>query len=196
MEADPVFAHEVDLGRIPWALWVSVVALAAMSALLWYGISLAISQAGSDLVVKPFLIAGAGFFQAFLAAMAVLVLADGRLRAGTYRVVLTEAELRVAYPPALFGRSYGGQSFTAAVARIERLVVDRYIGDEPSYSVQCDDGTRRYLELPRGGDDEVWPRLFVAIQQLHTTVVLEDWTHTLRGRVPTHAEPDAPDPAT
>ena len=38
---------------------------------------------------------------------------------------------------------------------------------------------------------DVWPRLFAAIRGLRPKVVLEDWTHTLRGRFPTRAEPGA-----
>ena len=192
MEANHEFVHEVDLGRVPWAQWVCVGWLAAMSVLLWCLLPHNTSRARIDPVAKLLLLTGAGLFQALLAAMAGLVLADGRFRAGLYRVVLTEAELRVAYPPAPFGFFIGGQSFIVAVAQIERLVVDRYpySGDGPGYSVQSDDGTRHCLVLPRGDDDEVWPRLFAAIRRLRPAIVLEDWTHTLRGRIPTHAEPE------
>jgi hypothetical protein len=186
VEGDPEFVHEIHLGRVPWALWVICGWLAVMSVALWVGISWALDSAENDPVVRVILVAGAVFFQVFLAAILGVVLIDGRLRAGTYRVVLTDTELRVTYPPALFGRSYMRQSFTVPVARVERLVIDRATGEEPCYSVHCDDGTQRQLDLPRGDENEVWPRLFAAVERLRPEVKREDWTHTLRGRVPTN----------
>ena len=99
--------------------------------------------------------------------------------------MLTAAALRVECPPALFGRRWG-QAFEVPLARLARLVIDRYPLDaDTAYSVVRDDGKRFPLRLPRGDDDAVWPALFAAVRRLRPEVALEDWTHTLRGRAPT-----------
>jgi hypothetical protein len=181
MNPEPVFRHEIDLGRFRPGGWAAVVVVLMFSAALWQvgAVGLRFWPEAGALILLAVCVAA----QVGLIVLSVVLLRPV-FRGGTFRIVLTADQLRVESPSFVWG-----PAFTLEVARIGRLVIDRYPlgGGEVSYHVQDVDGIRYDVQIPLEPDERRCDRLFAAIRQLRPDVPLDDWTHGLSGRTRTGA---------